>query len=782
MNGNDDGEGHRPRLSVKQSSSSAQRRAMNARRHEISSQIRRTRRSHVVQLKRRLVAVSGSALGDPSSDMSAEFDVQSSSSAAAAAQLNEVPVPQGKTVAGGIDDLSSPISTAIQVKLYDVAAAFLRAARSISNLQQAHMTLRTFQRILSKAPTPCVISALASFFETNTADNESESISRAFLLCQALANILISTNADVATQLEAAKVLTNLAAMDSLKESSSSNAVEEEFDYYDGQQMKNRTNWCDMIIDSQAYSALIQVLVSFVSSSSPPTDTLVIIGTTQAILDLCEQCCWALGNLAGDSQRARDTVKSRGGLSSILGTLRLAFQLAGFSSLHALALCRNAAWALSNLARGTLSSALPFLAINPPGLTAEFQVATAWLLTQQDLFYYLLCTEQFSSQTPTQKKNETLIYTLDNISWFDVCFEMSWVLAFLTAKEDDAVDFLCNYSHLETSILAAVAFRLSQVIHFISDSNSIRISIPLVRIVGNIATACNGRFVAALLTTNSIIVPSSNVSVGFSPLSHSLATLIDLGCSDKADFNMSTIAAEAAWAAGTLLCDTGHPLPHPSTAAASVLIPSLSQAVISGYSKLELKREATSAIRNAISVPPNIDTMSDIDLDTLQTDEVRDGVLANLGSSRAFIRALIDLLKSSDTDAIYSAILIVHALLHRLSHLHQIQSWLDEAYCKDALESICDRASMSPSCGQNYWLSDSSFRPGLEKCADLAAEIIDDYFDVSNTVLDTVEDDEEEFSESRSSGFGTVPMLPSITGRGRGLTMPAWMKQSQMRE
>ena len=357
---------------------------------------------------------------------------------------------------------------------------------------------------------------------------------------------------------------------------------------------------------------------------------------------------------------------------------------------------------------------------------------------------------------------------------------MCWVLAFLTAKEDGAVDFLCSFSHLESSILAAVAFRLSQVIQAIGNSKFFRISIPLIRIVGNIATASNGRFVAALLTTNTIVIPSSKVVVGFTPLSHSIATLVDLGCSDKASFELSTIAAEASWAAGSLLCDTGQPLPHPSTAAASVLIPSLTQAIISGYSKLELKREAVSAFRNAISVPPSVETLPVDDTDKTQSDEVRYGILSNIASSRTFLRALIDLLNSSDTDAIYSSLQILKALLQRFLTIHPIQSWLDEFHCRDALEGICDRASLSPSCGQNFWTLDSSYQPGLEQCADIAADLVDDYFDASDSLVDI--DDEEERIRTRSSAFDTVPNFPSITARGRGLGMvqPAWMTQTHM--
>lgn len=410
--GNDCDDSHRPRLSLKESSAAAQRRAMNVRRHELSSQIRKAKRSHVVQLKRRLSVVNNVMQGDSSTlDMTTEFDAHELSTLSAA-NTNEIPYKnitegQGETE----NSLNSSISTAIQVKLYDVASAFLKATQSASTAQQAHIILRTFQRVLAKAPTPTVVASLSSFFSTNATTDAypSENASRAYLLCQALAHILVSENIDITTRLEAVKVLTNLAAMDSFKDASSSNnslggggAGSDEWDYYNGQQMMNRTNWCDVILDSKADSALTQVLTSFVSMASPPIETLVILGTTQSALDLCEQCCWALGNLAGDSQTARDTIKTRGALASILGTLRLAFQLAGFSSLRALALCRNAAWALSNLARGTLSSALPFLAITSLDGQAQMYNSTAWLLTQQDFFFYLLCTEQFATQTFTQ--------------------------------------------------------------------------------------------------------------------------------------------------------------------------------------------------------------------------------------------------------------------------------------------------------------------------------------------------------------------------------------------
>lgn len=309
------------------------------------------------------------------------------------------------------------------------------------------------------------------------------------------------------------------------------------------------------------HSIYLARLHRYMSSNSP-------------LLELCQQCCWAVGNLAGDSQPARDAARRAGVVPPLVTVLKKGMELK-----HT-AICRNVAWALSNLTRGVTTSGKEFCGPN--------------LLTPALVGSVLM--------SPEQQLSTTVV----SFWWLDVANEMCWVLAFLTAREEEVVDFLCEPTgelawlmpNTQNVICAALAHRLDQASKAVRSSTdslsetalrALRMTIPCLRAIGNIAGA--PRHVATVLQEPSIL--------------ESLAVLIEVGSVEGCHGDVTSVAVEAAWAAGTLLCDAGLPEHASTTKAGPVLLPVLCRTILSGYTKLDLKREALSALWNAVAAPPS---------------------------------------------------------------------------------------------------------------------------------------------------------------------------------
>jgi Armadillo/beta-catenin-like repeat len=150
------------------------------------------------------------------------------------------------------------------------------------------------------------------------------------------------------------------------------------------------------------------------------------------------------------------------------------------------AICRNAAWALSNLIRSVTTSGKEFCG---PSLLTPTLVAIVLMSPEQQLL--------------------TIVFSF---WWMDVANEMCWLLAFLTAREDDVVDLLCQPStelawlmpHTQGVVCAALSHRLNQAAGAAraatassSDTalRALRMTVPCLRTISNIATACQGRHV-----------------------------------------------------------------------------------------------------------------------------------------------------------------------------------------------------------------------------------------------------------------------------------------------
>lgn len=790
------GGGSAPRVPLKAaaggaSSSSARRRSMTERRMELSNKIRKKSRSQALALKRRLGSSAAAAGGVPAATNSTMAGAEAS----------------GAGPAVGSSSAADPVS----LKIVDLASSYVRSCRYSGGGGGGEQLgvgdagcLSALQAALAKSDADgrstdsLLIDGSSSSSDASSGGGDGNT--PAFLLCESLSTSLASPLSTDEVRLDASRVLTNLAATGG--GSSSSDGGED--DYYGAATER----WCDVIVRSSALPALIGAADTFSRSvSAAAAAGLAPLPATGAAA-LCEQCAWAIGNVGGDSQRARDAARDASAIPVLVRALRAGFNFGRRGESGGVppmvGLCRNAAWALSNLARGAYTSAGPFL-------SSSNASGDDGLLTPQDLSE-LLAADVIVLREAGPKAvglgrargvsvdgvaGPDAVVEVPDATWLDVASEVLWVVAFLSAREDAAVDFLLGSP--DTALCESLAYRLSRASEEVSGGEggeeALRMCVPCIRIVGNAAAACDGRHVARLAQTFSI---AGSGGPQFSTIPASLARLIQLGSSQGGD--CATVASEAAWAAGTLLCDAGPPPPHPSTAACDVLLPALCQAVISGMAKLELKREAVCAIGNAAAVPP-APPGTDQSAAREATLPVRQRLLASIAECDGFVAALTRLLLSFDADAVFASVQLVDALLRVVvADIPAVRRLFEEADCPDALEKVCDRASTGAAGSAS------------EQSAEIAANLIDDIFE--EDILAKDDDANGAFpagttataagevryafgvnsaGAAATGGFdfsggagriGQVSQAPPLVsgmgrGRGRGKVIPSWMQQQK---
>jgi hypothetical protein len=257
------------------------------------------------------------------------------------------------------------------------------------------------------------------------------------------------------------------------------------------------------------------------------------------------------------------------------------------------------------------------------------------------------------------------------------------------------------------------------------------------------------------------------------------------------------LLTQAAWLAGCLLVDAGVEN-HPSTAvAAPVLIPALMERIgtssegqqsgqtVSTMLSFEEERELVSALWNALAWPPQLDfvqhhrSSSAFGSGSSQRPPPAHLSFA-LNISRPTVQTLIRLVTSNDSDAVLASVSVIELILRLHPDESKLPSYdlltmMQEEEVVDALEKVCD----SP----------------MEDAAELAADILDDYF--YNADQDDDHYDQQnpgnyswmQISEDAGHlpSFGVRPSAtehvvsresPSGMGRGRGATLPAWMSKS----
>ena len=789
---------------------------MTERRHEMAGAIRKQRKSHAVALKRRVragAAVSGAAV--PSVSVAADQSMDTSGSAAAS---TATALP-----------MSSKEANALRTQIAAISGAYIKAA---GTTDEAAM-LAALQSAVANADAAICSEAIDSLLRhggMTSSENEQEAAAAAaatasaIMLADTLARTLTSQDSSFATdesRLNAARVLTNLAVCGSggdINATSPSSHGKDDDDaasegannYYGNVQ----ETWCDILVRSSAVQSMLETIVHLTrqlthqfSQLTQQQQQMTSIHLSEAAVSLCEQCCWAVGNLAGDSQRIRDRLHTVGAIRPLICALRLGLAIAARDrtiddrgnrneeTSKVVGLCRNAAWALSNLARGSYTSALPFLQLdNDATNTANHNES---LLTPTDMLQLIAVHQRSRCDVAASNKSRSGLST-----WADVSIECSWLLTLLTSKEDAAVDFIFRGTSTDVgsnnfAFCASLALGLYKASNSASSPEAataelaLRCAVPCIRIAGNIAASCDGRYVPNLLGHYKVV----------EKLAVSLSIMIDLGARHGRDH--AVLAAEACWAVGAMLVDAGRKN-HPSTQSCEILVPALCNALTSASSRAELRREAASALCNAVAPPPtDADMMNQA---TEDSQEVRDATLKHITSFDGVIPTLCSLLTCYDADAVFASLSLVNDILRRITNVDEsIKTRFEECNIVDALETICDRASAASSYGNSdTWQSSGSAQ---EQSAEIAADLIDDFFDE-----DAMDDDDvtQDIAPEAAAGAATfafglgsaeAPLAfdfggPSGTangvaptslgagrgrgrGRGRGASMPAWMSQLQ---
>jgi len=397
---------------------------------------------------------------------------------------------------------------------------------------------------------------------------------------------------------------------------------------------------------------------------------------------------------------------------------------------------RNILWVLSNIARGT-ASALPFIQCG-------------------------FCTNDISKIFALEENSNQ-----ESATVWDIRKELCWLLVFLTSKEDEVVERLMN-DHI-LLILSCYFSHATEVILKKRDRGSIFQSvIPLIRIFGNLSTSFDGKYIPGIIAANN------------HEIVHTLAKWLQV---QRPCGEIMTIATEVTWVAGALLCDTGY-LNHPSTdVACPVLLPALSRVLLKGTFTLEWKREVLNAIWNSLASPPGSNA--------IETLETRNQLLLQIYREKRMVRALVGILVCMDVDAIRPAINMIDAMHRRMGRYDEnAQRNLEEAECQHALECVCDAATSNASYGGSTG--------GINYCAEMAANLIDDFYREDDGVTDIGDSQSSEtfqfgiqglvpkFNLSNDSDITrneSDPMVTCSAGRGRsrcigrGRNMPAWIKQ-----
>jgi hypothetical protein len=331
--------------------------------------------------------------------------------------------------------------------------------------------------------------------------------------------------------------------------------------------------------------------------------------------------------------------------------------------------------------------------------------------------------------------------------------EAAWMLEALSRREDAAVDYLCQSAEPITTLI--------QRLHQAAVASDTAFLVPALQAIGNMLTACEGRYVPQFLSNPTFV--------------QSLSHLLEQG-----------IILDVVWVAGCCLCDAGIPGHSATTIAAVSFLPRLVSILSSQTASLQWKRDAACAIWNAISNPPGVVSPSNSNQQPNQL--LLDHVWSSTGGSAGndnndkLLQACIDLLGVPDMDAVLASLQVLDHILRSVGYSRYLFQGLAGV---DALEAVCSNA---------VGRGDST---ALDMASLLAETLLDDFFD-----SDDPEDEEEDVSETApvvqgnqfvfGAPISSTAAPPAFNfnadsagqegqgrGRGRGRTLPAWMQSSK---
>jgi hypothetical protein len=334
----------------------------------------------------------------------------------------------------------------------------------------------------------------------------------------------------------------------------------------------------------------------------------------------------------------------------------------------------------------------------------------------------------------------------------DTVVETAWMVEALSRREDAAVDYLCQTSEPITTLVQ----RLYQAA---VESNT-EFLVPTLQAIGNILTACEGRYVPLFLSNPTFV--------------QSLSYLLKQG-----------IVLDVVWVAGCCLCDAGI-LGHCSSDIAAVsFLPRLVAILSSESASLHWKRDAACAIWNAISDPPGVLSLEQHSNSHKQPNQVLLDHVWRTGADNnndKLLQACIDLLKVPDMDAVLASLQVLDSILRSISDSRILFQGLAGV---DALEAVCSNAV-----GRGASVA-------LDMASLLAETLLDDFFDSDDP---DYEDQDVSATAPAVQGNQFVFGAPSSSpppplnfnadsagqegqgrgrGRGRGRTLPAWMQSSK---
>ncbi|KAL3793151.1 hypothetical protein HJC23_005653 [Cyclotella cryptica] len=646
-----------------------------------------------------------------------------------------------------------------------------------------------------------------SFQQQQSTDQPMNDNNLAFLLADSLALILDTTTSGTSSsklqslQVHAAIALTQLSATEPAPPPVAS-FDQDQFSPYGHPPREFATalasaptSWCYVLVNCRALSSLIHKMTI-------PNNATASVNS--CVIDICEKCTWTIGNLAGDSEMAREALSKMGMLPRLISCI--SWGIASLTSDHCagpviqasfMNLLRNSVWALCNFIRDGRGSAADVINVNNSQMKVNGGQEN-YRLTNESFASLLLLPQSIS-------QGSNLNIDLNNASCHDIATEACWLLAFLTDNDPTAVEFSCKE---DSPLMSAILTNLCMATDAASrlyESNLRNDSamkqqlsdvclclIPCCRVLRNISL--DGRYLGSIYPQEIFLTFQQKVLAH--PTESCLAKLISLatlGAGQEA----STIASKAAEAAGACLLHAGFPLPHPSTAACRTLIPALSQALTCQVTTFDVKREVVWALWNAVSNP--LEQVDEITANGIQADVdvVQKELLTEVirTSPLEIAQSLTALLSTMDMDSIEAALRLIEILIQKLgstSSGQKLTVLFEEAGLVDALWRVCDNDSE-----ESY-------------VAELAASLLDEYFEGEHDESDEVllgpalsggcfqfqaplvtnaPSGGFDFSTNTLGGFafnnaGSLShhevQVPSMgRGRGRGQVIPAWMERTQ---